>query len=83
MSDKEFEILDELYFVTTFDQLMGLVNLDEIIVKNILRSLYSKGWIRILSSPEEEIMGEVDVSSNYQDYMYLASKKGLLEHNSN
>ena len=46
MSDNEFEIMDELYFVVSFDQLMGSIELTKNKVIKVLESLYDKGWIQ-------------------------------------
>jgi hypothetical protein len=61
MSDLEFEVIDNLYFVQRFEALIKEVEIDEKIMQKIL---------------------EADVwTKNYSNYFYLATKKGLLAHN--
>ena len=83
MTDLEFNILDELYFVTGFSQLVDSCDLDEKLLIKALDELYKKGWIRILSSVDvDEDKDHVDLKNKYLDYYYLASKEGLFAHNS-
>lgn len=83
MSDEEFEVMDELYFVTSYDDLEENCDCEKEQLISVLSSLHEKGWIRVLSGMDEEISVEkVDLPVNYASYFYLASKKGLLAHNS-
>jgi len=84
MTDKEFDILDELYFLQSYRVLRNLIKMPEEDLRDELMSLFLKGWIRCYKNPEEEI--DFDASRfkmEYQKYYYLASKEGLLAHNSN
>jgi hypothetical protein len=80
MTNLEFDILDELYFVISFDELVQKSELkeDDLIVG--LKSLYDKRWIKILKTHDEEVFN-VDLTVNYHNYFYLATKQGLLAHN--
>lgn len=83
MTDIEYEILDELYFVVSFHQLLKETSLTDDTLKQELKSLINKGWVRSFSSPSEEI--DIDIThfdKLYQSLYYLASKKGLFAHNS-
>ena len=83
MTDQEFEILDELYFVQTFDALLDSTNLDEAELKRWLDQLINKGWVKCLNSLTEEVRANVkDFEIHYKNYYYLATKAGLLAHNS-
>ncbi|KXX71779.1 hypothetical protein [Flammeovirga sp. SJP92] len=83
MTDIEYDILDELYFVVSFKDLLSEVSLQEETLKTTLKSLIEKGWVRSFSSPSEEIEIELsDFENLYSSLYYLASKKGLLAHNS-
>jgi len=82
MTDKEFDIIDELYFINTFDVLLEETELDEIVLKTELINLVNKGWIKCLARVNQEIaFDENTFEQNYRKYHYLATKKGLLAHN--
>ena len=81
VSDEEFDVLDELYFVKHFNELLQDSTLSKEEILPALRTLYDKGWIKVLRSPDEEILEKLDLTSSFQEYYYLATKKGLLAHN--
>ncbi|WKN32589.1 hypothetical protein PZB74_04430 [Porifericola rhodea] len=82
MTDHEFDVLDELYFVTSFTQLSEEVGLTEDVLKETLQQLLDKGWVKcFLNASEEAVESKIDFKKNYKDYFYLASKAGLLAHN--
>ncbi|MFY0651907.1 MAG: hypothetical protein JXQ96_07735 [Cyclobacteriaceae bacterium] len=84
MSDLEFDVLDELYFVIHYKDLSQVTQLDDEDLKPLLTKMYSKGWLRCYNEPDEELEGEsVDIEVNYRNYYYLASKEGLKMHNKN
>ena len=80
MEDVEFDVLDELYFVISYSDLHGSLDLRENDLKDALMTLENKGWIRIYNTMEEEV-SEFDLVNSFKSYYYLASKKGLLAHN--
>ncbi len=83
MTDREFEIMDELYFVQTFDALLEATKLPESELKQGLNQLIDKGWAKCLNSLTVEVGAEVtDFETKYRNYYYLATKAGLLAHNS-
>nr|WKN35542.1 transporter [Tunicatimonas sp. TK19036] len=82
MTDLEYDVMDELYFVTPFNQLRSTLELEEQELRNILQSLLQKNWIKCYVDHTEEILPhEVDFTHHYQEYFYLATKEGLLAHN--
>jgi len=84
MTDIEFQILDELYFLQSYSYLTKTVGISEAELKTGLKSLLQKGWIRCYKTPSEEIeFPNRHFDSEYWSYYYLASKTGLLAHNSN
>ena len=84
MSDLEYDVLDELYFVQSFADLMGPTDLEEKELRPILLKMLNKGWIRCYKTVSEEVSAEeVDFELEFRNYYYLASKAGLLAHNSN
>ena len=83
MTDDEFDVLDDLYFVVAFEELAQLTgrSADELIP--ILDRIYRKGWIKVLRTPDDELSpDQVNLEHNAGDYFYLATKKGLMAHNS-
>lgn len=83
MTDKEYDILDELYFVTPFSLLADETGLDKSVLKSNLNNLVNKGFVRVYVSMDEEANeADLDMEKNFNKYYYLASKKGLFEHNS-
>ncbi|XOV93663.1 MAG: hypothetical protein ACFHWX_02915 [Bacteroidota bacterium] len=82
MTDDEFEVLDELYFVQSFQELTSLTQKDPNLLRNVLSDLYEKGWIRVFKGIDDEISKEdVDWIKHSSDYLFLASKEGLMAHN--
>ena len=82
MTNIEFEILDELYFVISFNELLVQLDFDKELLVNELRKLYQKGWIRIYDGIDKELENHVLLDESFSKYQFLASKKGLFEHNS-
>lgn len=84
MTDKEFDLLDELYFLVSYDALQESVNLTDPEIKATLNQLLEKGWVRCFINPNDELdHDEIRYQKEYKNYYYLASKEGLLAHNSN
>jgi hypothetical protein len=83
MTDLEFDMMDELYFISSFQELKDKLSLEETELVNVLHKLIQKGWVKCL---EKETDDEPEVLPNfkaeYQNYNYLATKAGLLAHNS-
>jgi hypothetical protein len=83
MSDKEFDVLDELYFLQSFAALEKLLPPGGRELADILQSLIEKGWVRCYILPENEIKYDKSrYGEEYHKYYYLASKEGLFAHNS-
>lgn len=82
MTNLEFDVLDELYFMTSFSHLEQELNLAKEELKKVLQLLLEKGWIKcFLNASEEAMPHEIDLDNHYGKYFYLASKAGLLAHN--
>jgi hypothetical protein len=83
MSDLEFDVLDELYFVQSFEHLKLTLGWEDDLLRDTLHKLLDKKWIRCYLNPNEEIFGDdIDFKTSYWKYYYLASKAGLFAHNS-
>ncbi len=82
MSDKEFDILDQLYFVTPYADLQALTGLGREDLPRLLWGLVARGWVKYFAAPDNELKpDEADFKLNYTEYQYLATKQGLRAHN--
>lgn len=82
MSDAEFDVMDELYFVQPFNYLEEELEMPVAELKEVLKSLLDKKWIKCLYNMNDEVFEDkLDFENEFQDYYYLASKAGLLAHN--
>ncbi len=82
MTDIEYEVLDELYFVISYSDLKEQTGIDEKDLKHCLMELMEKKWIVCFKSISEELPIEnVNLGEGFKNYFYLASKKGLFAHN--
>jgi hypothetical protein len=83
MTDIEFDVLDELYFIESFDSLSNTLSMSEEQLKTTLSGLLEKGWIKCLASATGDLPAEeAGFENHYNKYYYLATKAGLLAHNS-
>ncbi|MCA8830886.1 helix-turn-helix domain-containing protein [Hymenobacter pini] len=83
MTDAEFDILDELYFVTSFSDLSQKTGLAPAALESHLRQLLEQGLIRSFwPDPDTELaFEESSFGAIVRDCFFLASKEGLLQHN--
>ncbi len=82
MTETEFDVMDQLYFVVSFQDLRDSTEFDASLIKTTLWGFLSNGWVKCLINPEDEIeVSEEEFLRNFGNYYYLASKTGLLEHN--
>ncbi len=83
MSDSEFDLLDELYFVQSFEVIKDSLNWENDLIIQTLYSLYKKEYIKILIAHDVEYTEKIaeNESFKWDDKLFLASKKGLLLHN--
>ncbi len=83
MTDSEFDILDELYFVISFIELHQKLSWDELELKQWLSLLLNRGYIKCFINASDELPHEdLDFENNYRNYHYLVTKEGLFAHNS-
>ena len=81
MSDAEFDLLDELYFVQPYDHLKETLGWEDKQLLETLDLLYRAGMIKCLAEPDRERFDLVDIFSEGKNLMFLATKKGLMAHN--
>jgi hypothetical protein len=81
MSEEEFDLLDELYFVQPYHYLKETLGWDDEKLLVNLQELNNKGFIKCLAHPDKEIFDNIKISEQGTEYFYLATKKGLMHHN--
>ena len=81
MTDLVYELLDELYFINNFEKLNEVIKLEESLLKKELWHLIELEWIICFDQDVEMNISLLDFDSNFKKYHYIASKKGLLAHN--
>ncbi|MEB2783789.1 hypothetical protein [Algoriphagus persicinus] len=81
MNDEEFDLMDELYFVQSYGYLLETLDWEEEVLLTTLQRLFSQGYIKCLDDPDTERFGVVDISKEGKNLYFLASKKGLMAHN--
>lgn len=81
MNDREFDLLDELYFVQEYSYLKDVLGWEDLPLLETLTSLYNKGMIKCLSAPDDERFDQVDIFKEGKELYFLATKKGLMAHN--
>jgi hypothetical protein len=84
VTDQEFDILDELYFVISFQELTRNLSWPAADVLPVLKDLIAKEMVKCIDPQSEEEMelSLTDLDKQYQKILFLATKKGLMEHNS-
>ncbi|MBO3698516.1 hypothetical protein J4E76_08655 [Fabibacter sp. E12] len=82
MTDEEFDVMDELYFVQPFSHLIEELEMNATDLKSVLKGLLDRDWIKCFYNMNEEVFEDkLDFDNEFQDYYYLATKTGLLAHN--
>ncbi|AYA36807.1 hypothetical protein D3Y59_06900 [Hymenobacter oligotrophus] len=83
MTDAEFDILDELYFVSSFHDLQQRTSFSPNELEQHLRGMLEQGLIRCFwPDPDTELAYEPSLfGAVRQDCFFLATKEGLLQHN--
>ena len=79
LNDLQFEILDAIYFVEPYENIIGEIEQPEPVIRDELRTMIDKGWVNVMWFNEEK--GDYEKSriydtDNMQEYAYLASKDG-------
>lgn len=83
MTEIEYNILDELYFVCSFSDLKEKLRLSEGELKFNLLNLIDKGWLNYFQELDGiQNPSLADVSKALNNLYFLASKEGLFAHNS-
>ncbi len=82
MTDDEYNIIDELYFVTAYQDLKEGCELSDEVLRENLISLVKNGLVRVYKNVDEASeIEQINLHDHFKNYFYLASKKGLFQHN--
>jgi len=84
MTETEFDIIDELYFVTSFAELATTLFLEENELSRSLQQLLKQGYVKcFFPDADTEVEYEpVTFQEQGTRYYFLATKAGLMAHNS-
>jgi hypothetical protein len=82
MTDEEFDLIDQLYFVQSFPDLLQVTGLEEDTLLELLQQLFAKGWLRTVALLDGDTPPDpIAILTEGINYFYVASKEGLLAHN--
>ena len=81
MNEEEFDLMDELYFVQPYEYLLNTLDWEDALLLKTLQMLFSKGYIKCLDDPDKERFTAVDIIKEGKGLYFLATKKGLMAHN--
>lgn len=81
MNDEEFDLMDELYFVQPYSYLLEILDWEDELLLSTLQYLFSQGYIKCLDDPDRERFGAVDIMKEGTGLYFLATKNGLMAHN--
>lgn len=84
LNDLQFDILDSLYFVEPYINVIEEIDSPEPVIRAELRKMIGTGLVNVLEF--NEVKGDYEKTriydtDNMHQYAYLASKDGLLKHN--
>jgi hypothetical protein len=85
IDDIEFDILNCLYFVEPFEKILEEVPFSPAVVGDVLKTLIHKKMVVAMKWDEEKqdyLRSFIYDSDNMHAYSYLATKEGLMAHNS-
>jgi hypothetical protein len=84
VTDQEFDVLDELYFVISFRELIRNLSWLEQDLLPVLKGLVEKELVKCIDPQSEEEMelSMDELGKQFNKILFLATKKGLMEHNS-
>lgn len=82
MTEREFDLMDELYFVISIQELISKLGWERQEIETELNNLIEKNWVKLICKNSKLEEKEVHNPIEFSKYEYLATKKGLLAHNS-
>lgn len=83
LNEIEFDILNAIYFVEPFENILAECKQPATIVADVLKQLIDKKYVVAMQFDEEKqeyVRSFIYDSDNMHAYSYLATKEGLLAH---
>jgi hypothetical protein len=83
MNEQEIDLMDELYFVQSYAEVKRAIDWEDALLQKYLLGLYEKEYVKMLTNHDEEYQGSTKNLDHipWNELYFLATKKGLLEHN--
>ena len=84
LNDAQFQILDSVYFVESFQNIVEESGEKVPVVVDELRTMIDRGWIQVMMFDEDKgdyIRTSIYDTDHLEEYFFLATKAGLLKHN--
>lgn len=85
LNDIQFDILDALYFVESYEHILqDTLHYPEPVVRAELKTLIDRGWVQVMRFEEAKgdyVRTAIYDLDNMHHFFYLATKEGLLRHN--
>lgn len=82
MTDFEFDLLDELYFIKSIQELHFFFKDQTIDMRQELWAMIEKGWVKVLDRSDNELpITKEEYFQNCHSLWFNISKKGLMTHN--
>ncbi len=84
LNDIQWQILDSVYFVESFEHILEEVDAKAAIVADELKTMIARGWIQVMDFDGERgdfVKTIFYDSDNMHAYRYLATRQGLMKHN--
>jgi hypothetical protein len=84
LTDIEYDILNAIYFVEPFENILAECNASPNVVADVLKQLIHKKYVVAMRFDEQKqdyVKSFIFDSDDMHAYSYLATKDGLLAHN--
>ncbi len=84
LTELEYEVLNCLYFVEPFEKILEEVPAPPAVVADVLKTLLHKKYVVAMKwdeAQQEYVRSFMYDSDNMKAYSYLATKDGLMAHN--
>ncbi len=84
LNDIQFQILDAIYFVEPFANILEEVDANRPIIIDELRTMIDKGWVQVMIYEQAKgdfVKTSIFDTDHLEEYHFLATKDGLLKHN--
>lgn len=81
MTNAEYDLMDELYFIQSYQELKGKLGLSDPELSCLLLDMLGKGWVKVINRIDGEDIPDF-LPQQMDSYSYLATKAGLFAHNS-